>query len=101
MRQSCSSGSGKPFITKEDYLFAKGVLKNEYKENTLKIRALRNDISTLGTTEVAFAERSVLQSEIAHLSTRQREIIDILLFLRLRADFSIWCEENGINPIYY
>ena len=101
MRRSASSGSGKPFITKEDYLFAKGVLKDEYKENTLKIRSLRNDIATLGTTEVALKERSEKQSEIAYMSSRQREIIDILLFLRLRADFSIWCEKVGFAPSFY
>lgn len=98
MRRSASSGSGKPYVTKDDYLFAKGVLKAEYKENTLSIRSLRNDVATLGVTPEALKKRSEMQSEIALLGARQREIIDLLLFLRLRADFSIWCTDSGVNP---
>ena len=80
-----SSGSGRAYLTKEDYITSRYSLKKEYKENSLAIRNLRNDIATLGVTPEALKERSEKQSKIAHLSARQRELIDLMLFLRLRA----------------
>lgn len=88
MEPSGASGSGNPYITKEDYLSAKKALKFDYFQNTVLIRDLRKEICTLGQTETALKWRSQLQSQIAHLSFDQRAIIDELTFLRLRADYS-------------